>query len=417
MIVSIVITSYNYGKYLHRCIRSCLNQTLPTDQFEVIMVDDFSQDNTKNIIEEYKSLPNFKYIRNNKNRGVAYSANTAIKKAKGKYVVRVDSDDYINNEFAKILSMYLIENPTKFGVACDYYLVSEDENKIKKVSSKTNPVSCGIMYNRKKLLKEGLYNVKFKHREEEELRIRLDQKYKIHHLELPLYRYRMHKTNKTKSKNYLDVYKKKIKKVKKNNLLNKYGNNKILKRIAIIIPARGNSKRLKNKNIFKVNSKPMIYWSIKAAQECSFKNYVYVSSENEKILKIVKNYKAKIIKRPKYLSKDNVFKMSVIKHAVENIEKQIGKKLTLIISLQANSPDIKSEDLDRSIEQLIKYNRQEVISIDENKNSNAAIRTMRRKAIFQKSLSTYLGCITTNSSDIHTYKDIENFKRRNEKKY
>ena len=109
--------------------------------------------------------------------------------------------------------------------------------------------------------------------------------------------------------------------------------------------------------------------------------------------------------------------MSVIKHAVENIEKQIGKKLTLIISLQANSPDIKSEDLDRSIEQLIKYNRQEVISIDENKNSNAAIRTMRRKAIFQKSLSTYLGCITTNSSDIHTYKDIENFKRRNEKKY
>ena len=184
MLVSIIITSCNYGKYLHRCIRSCLNQTLPSDQFEVIMIDDFSQDNTENIVEEYRSLPNFKYISNNKNRGVAFTANTAIKKAKGKYVVRVDSDDYINNEFVNILSIYLNENPDKLGVACDYYLVNENEKKIMQVSSKDKPVSCGIMYNKKKLLKEGLYNEKFKHREEEELRSRLGDKYQIHHLKV-----------------------------------------------------------------------------------------------------------------------------------------------------------------------------------------------------------------------------------------
>ena len=52
MLVSIIITNYNYGNYLHRCIRSCLNQTLPVNEFEVILVDDFSKDNSHNVVEE-----------------------------------------------------------------------------------------------------------------------------------------------------------------------------------------------------------------------------------------------------------------------------------------------------------------------------------------------------------------------------
>ena len=54
MLVSIIITNYNYGNYLHRCIRSCLNQSMPINNFEVIVVDDSSKDNSNDIIEEYK---------------------------------------------------------------------------------------------------------------------------------------------------------------------------------------------------------------------------------------------------------------------------------------------------------------------------------------------------------------------------
>ena len=67
------------------------------------------------------------------------------------------------------------------------------------------------------MLKAGLYNSKFKHREEEELRSRLGDKYLINNLNLPLYRYRMHLSNKTKSKDYIDKYKKKIEKLEKLN--------------------------------------------------------------------------------------------------------------------------------------------------------------------------------------------------------
>jgi hypothetical protein len=102
---------------------------------------------------------------------------------------------------------------------------------------------------------------------------------------------------------------------------------------------------------------------------------------------------------------------------VKVVEKKNKRKLSLVISLQANSPEAQSSDLDKLVSHLISFNRQEVISMDKNNNSNGAIRVMKRNAVFQKSLSTYLGCVTTNTTDIHTLKDIKNIYKKNENKY
>ena len=69
------------------------------------------------------------------------------------------------------------------------------------------------MYNKNKLLKLGVYNNKFKHREEEELRKRLGKKYILKNLSKPLYNYRMHNSNKTKNKNFMKVFKTKLSKL------------------------------------------------------------------------------------------------------------------------------------------------------------------------------------------------------------
>ena len=86
------------------------------------------------------------------------------------------------------------------------------------------------------------------------------------------------------------------------------------------------------------------------------------------------------------------------------------------MSLQANSPEIQSTDIDRIIMHLLKFKLQEVISINKNNNSNAAVRLMKREAVFQKSLSTYLGCVHTDTSDIHTLEDIRKIYKKNENK-
>ena len=415
ILVSLIITNHNYKTFLFRCINSAIHQTISNKEYEIIVVDDGSKDGSRDIIKQYKGFKNFFYIFNKKNIGVSASANKAIKKARGKYFVRLDADDYVSNEFLKIMTLYMETNSDLFGLACDYYLV-QNNNKLRIMSCEDSPISCGILYDRKKFIQYGGYNSKFKHREEEELRIRLKDYYKLDYLKIPLYRYRMHTENKTNSKDYFNKFRNKINyldiKKNENNKFKKKNTVSLLKNVVAIIPARGNSKRLKDKNIYPVWGKPMIYWTIEAAKKSKLINSIYISSESDKIIKIAKKYKVKTIKRPKKLSKSNVYKIEALKHAVDEIIRRNKKKPTLVVSLQANSPEIVYQDIDKAINHLIKYNLNEVDSVDKYFNQNGAIRVVRLQSLFQESLSTHFGVIKTNINDIHTKQDLLKLKSK-----
>jgi glycosyltransferase involved in cell wall biosynthesis len=209
MKTSIIITSYNYGRFIERCLRSCLNQRMVDNTNEIIVVDDASTDNTLEIIEKFKRFPNVYVIANQTNVGVAEAANIGIRAAVGQYVVRVDADDYISEWFVFFLRSYLEKNHDAFGVCCDYELIDEHENITTRCYANERPVSCGIMYRRDLLVQAGLYNSSFRHREEEELRQRVGDYYRLLHFRMPLYRYRMHGTNKTKQPDY-ELFKDKL---------------------------------------------------------------------------------------------------------------------------------------------------------------------------------------------------------------
>jgi|TARA_R100000005_G_C4935381_1_gene162391 glycosyltransferase involved in cell wall biosynthesis len=204
-LVSVVITNYNYGKYLSRAIRSCLSQKHL--DVEILVVDDNSNDESDKVLETFSFLPKekFRVIKSDKNRGVAHCSNLGLENSIGRFFIRVDSDDFISPETCYFLKTYLQKNREAFCVSCDYWLVDDYENKIERKYAKEKNISCGIMYRRDLLLELGGYNADMRHKEEEELRKRLGEKYKIHHLEIPFYRYRMHSHNKTKSKEYSET--------------------------------------------------------------------------------------------------------------------------------------------------------------------------------------------------------------------
>ena len=406
MIASIIITNFNYEKYVGRCIRSCLNQSIQ-EPYEVILVDDKSSDDSIKIAREFKNFNNFHVLQNNKNKGVAYSANRGFKYAKGKYIVRVDADDYVSKNFLFFLVYYMVENKTKLGVSCDYTLIDNNEKKISNVSSFEKPISCGILYNRNQLSKYGFYNQNFRHREEEELRVRINRNYKIGHLALALYRYRMHFSNKTKSVEYLKKYKKIIENTILKQILKSTKKIKNRGKVIAIIPARSGSKRLKNKNIYKFKNYPMIYWTIKAALKSKFIDYVYVTSDSSKILNISKKFGAKVIVRPKKLSLNNVPKLEAIRHAITEIKNKY-KKINIVVSLQANSPNITTMEIDKCISVLINKNRDEVLTLDKNFNQSPSIRVMKFKTLFNTFLSTHFSCVVNDVADIHVLKDLKN---------
>lgn len=405
MLASIIITNYNYGKYLRRCITSCLNQNFGPQNFEVIVVDDKSSDDSIKIIKDFSRIKNFKFLINKRNIGVAKSANKAIAHSKGKYFIRVDADDFISKDLLKFMILYIENNIDILGVACDYVYITNEGKKLKKISSLKKPISCGILYNKKKLKTLGFYNKDFKHREEEELRVRLGSKYKIHNLPIPFYRYRIHTQNKTRSSDYKKKFKLKIQTLKVEEKIKNYNLKKNKLNIAAIIPAKINSRRLNYKNIKKIWGKPMIYWAINAAKNTKIIKNIYVSSESNKVLSLAKKYGVKTIKRPADLSKNTTPKMDVIKHAVNTISKRTKPKI--IISLQANSPNLTSLDLLNGIINLVKFKKNEIISVDENLMQNAAFRIMKYKTVFQKGLSTYMGVSINKAIDIHTIKDFK----------
>ncbi len=117
--------------------------------------------------------------------------------------------------------------------------------------------------------------------------------------------------------------------------------------IHAIILARGNSKEIKNKNLTKVNSKPLIYWSIKNALNSKKIDHVWVSSDSSRILNCASKYKAKIIKRPMSLSLDNSSSDLAWLHAVKKIQKKF--KIDYIVGIQPTSPIRDKDDFDRAI--------------------------------------------------------------------
>lgn len=212
--VSVIITAYNYDRYLERCLRSVLDQSLPKSQYEIIVVNDGSTDKTKEVLDNYTDVARIFHLE--KNRGLSYARNFGIKKARGMFVVFVDADDYIQHDMLLIQKTFLTENNKLDAVSVDYYLVDERGTHIEHVNAEEKPIACGIMFRKDFLYDVGLYDESFRAREDEDLRIRFLKKYKIYNIILPLYRYRMHDSNLTKDKQKMDEHLNKlIKKHKK----------------------------------------------------------------------------------------------------------------------------------------------------------------------------------------------------------
>lgn len=104
MIVSIIVPIYNVEKYLERCIDSLVDQDIDVNDYEIIMVNDGSTDNSKTIAEQLVEKYQNVTLYNQENRGLAGARNTGMKHAVGKYLMFVDSDDYLEtNSISPIL--------------------------------------------------------------------------------------------------------------------------------------------------------------------------------------------------------------------------------------------------------------------------------------------------------------------------
>jgi len=120
--VSVLMSVRNVEKSIGNCIRSILDQTF--NDFEIVVIDDLSNDNTKNIIEEFNDK-RIRYFRNEKWLGLCKSRNLCVKRAKGEYVFFTDGDCTVSKNWIKEGLKHL-KDPNCIGVEGRIYYVSED---------------------------------------------------------------------------------------------------------------------------------------------------------------------------------------------------------------------------------------------------------------------------------------------------
>ena len=118
--------------------------------------------------------------------------------------------------------------------------------------------------------------------------------------------------------------------------------------VIAIIPARGGSKGIPNKNIRLLNGKPLLAWSIEQARQSLKIQDVYVSSDCNNILQVAEDFGAKRILRPSCISGDNASSESAWLHAINEIEK-VAVNPQLVVGIQATSPIRHSTDFDEAI--------------------------------------------------------------------
>ena len=130
MRLSIVVNMYNTAKYMPKCMETLLEQDIPQEEYEIILVDDCSPDNSLEMAREYATrYKNVRVCTHEKNKGLAAARNTGIDAAKGQYLCFVDPDDYIEkNSLAALLKQ--MDDEQLDMLRFNYQKVDEDYNNV-----------------------------------------------------------------------------------------------------------------------------------------------------------------------------------------------------------------------------------------------------------------------------------------------
>jgi len=212
---SIYIPAYNRAEFLGQTIESILNQTL--EDFELIIIDDCSTDNTKKVVHSYKDK-RIRYYFNEKNLGCVASHNKALTLARGKYIQSVDSDDLISPTLLEKEERVFRENPEVGLVYCDGNLIDAAGNILKKSyweSEGYSPIRgrlnsemiacCGLVmltfvFRREVLEKVGCQNASLTHPHDGEYCLRIAAEFEVEYIPEALYSWRIHQSGRHETK-------------------------------------------------------------------------------------------------------------------------------------------------------------------------------------------------------------------------
>ncbi len=192
--MTVFIATYNQCEFLESAINSALNQDYPKEQYEVLVINDGSTDDTGAILTKFER--DVRILRQD-NAGLPKTCNRGIKEAQGDYFIRLDSDDFFDTKILSYEAPVLDSNSDVAAVFSDRSLVIDSQKEVISLSGNDiyEMIACGVMMRTEQLREIGGYRKVFW--EEYDLFIRLSQLGSFHHIPQTMYFYRRHDRNMT----------------------------------------------------------------------------------------------------------------------------------------------------------------------------------------------------------------------------
>lgn len=128
--VSVIVAAYNIENYIHRCLKSLIEQTLKNS--EIIVINDGSSDNTLNVIKDYQLIDERIKIVDKENQGIIEARKSGLKLAQGEYIIFIDGDDWL--EIEALDKLYTKAKVSNADIICYNAFTSYDNNKKEKKS-------------------------------------------------------------------------------------------------------------------------------------------------------------------------------------------------------------------------------------------------------------------------------------------
>jgi glycosyltransferase involved in cell wall biosynthesis len=366
VLVTVYITNYNYGKFLAQAVESVLNQSL--DDFEIVIIDDGSTDNSREVIEKYAAHPKIKVIFQ-KNKGLNVTNNIALRVARGKYIMRLDADDFLDHHALLVMSNMLEKDPELGLVFPDYYITDEAGNPVsihkrhnfeKDVSLLDQAAHGACTMIRVAFLRElGGYSEDYSCQDGYELWVKFTAHHKVSNISTPLFYYRQHGSNLTKNESRILTTRASI-----NRDYISYDRDKL--NSLAIIPVR-DANAVNNQLAFtKLDEQNFLEHKIRQALGADNIRQLVVSSPDPKVEEFVNDKFGHegvlFISRPQEQARLNVGLVETVRHILSHKTiQQLDPSSIAILSIEF--PFVGSEILDDAINTLFLFNSDSLISV------------------------------------------------------
>ncbi len=300
-LITVYVVNHNYGCFLEEAMESVLNQSF--QNFEILLIDDGSTDNSERLLKKYEIKDSVNVIRQ-KNKGLNITNNIALRISSGKYIMRLDADDYLEKNALSTLVGELEKNPEYALIFPDYYEVTESgkilhrvkrNNFQKEVKLLDLPAHGACTMIRRDILNQlGGYDESFNRQDGYDIWLKIIYEYKIANINKPLFYYRKHA--KSLTSNEIQILGTRAKIFKKHVSNRNISDLKIL----TIIPIRGNSIDSRSRPLSEIKGKELAHWTIDEAIECNEISEIVVTTPDIKMINQLKlKYKDKIITIPR----------------------------------------------------------------------------------------------------------------------